>query len=494
MAVETVITSVGVEDPWLDAQRQFDAAADVLHLDQGVRAILREPQRQLIVNFPVKMDDGSVRVFEGYRVQHNLNRGPAKGGIRYHAEVTLSEVKALAMWMTWNCAVAGIPFGGAKGVIVDPKQLSRNELERLTRRYASDISVLIGPERDIPAPDVNTTPQVMAWIMDTVSMAAGYSVPAVVTVERRPETEATVTDRGQGDLRNAPIAERAQDRQPGLRALAVALVHGEELLDAVSAYADDHQQGGLLAFEPGLEVDPVGVDVRVAAGEWPVPPGPVLHLPLLPQPQDARRRERGGPAHQGPEHRLEVAARQPLEVQPGQEALLSLRPPLVPLHDLGAERSRILGHVADPRRPDLHRPHTDPDSARRQVPIAVSAEVAGALVADPAQVLVDLNLQHRLEQAPGVLAGGLLEHVIRGRNRRGRGQNLVLCLHRRSPPGGPAPTGLFSFGSLEGYAVLFPLNGPSSAISTSPDGSSPTKRNMPRLKRVDAHRTPLGYA
>jgi glutamate dehydrogenase (NAD(P)+) len=182
VAVETVVTAPGVDDPWLNAQRQFDAAAEVLNLDQGVRAILREPQRQLTVDFPVKMDDGSIRVFEGYRVQHNLNRGPAKGGIRYHAEVTLSEVKALAMWMTWKCAVAGIPFGGAKGgVIVDPKRLSRNELERLTRRYASEISVLIGPERDIPAPDVNTTPQVMAWIMDTVSMAAGYSVPAVVT-------------------------------------------------------------------------------------------------------------------------------------------------------------------------------------------------------------------------------------------------------------------------------------------------------------------------
>jgi glutamate dehydrogenase (NAD(P)+) len=182
MAVEAVVIAPGVDDPWLNAQRQFDAAADVLQLDPGVRAILREPQRQLIVNFPVRMDDGSVRLFEGYRVQHSLNRGPTKGGIRYHPQVTLNEVKALAMWMTWKCAVAGIPFGGAKGgVIVDPRPLSRNELERLTRRYASEISVVMGPERDIPAPDVNTTPQVMAWIMDTVSMSRGYSVPAVVT-------------------------------------------------------------------------------------------------------------------------------------------------------------------------------------------------------------------------------------------------------------------------------------------------------------------------
>ncbi len=171
-----------VDDPWHNAQRQFDAAADLLELDGGVRAFLREAERQLIVDFPVKMDDGSIRMFEGYRVQHNLARGPAKGGIRYHPQVTLNEIKALAMWMTWKCAAAGLPFGGAKGgVICDPKRLSRGELERLTRRYATEISVLIGPERDIPAPDVNTTPQVMAWIMDTVSMSEGYSIPAAVT-------------------------------------------------------------------------------------------------------------------------------------------------------------------------------------------------------------------------------------------------------------------------------------------------------------------------
>ena len=174
--------TVAVEDPWKNAQRQFDAAAEILGLEAGVRAFLREAQRQLIVNFPVKMDDGSIQMFEGYRVQHNLARGPAKGGIRYHPRVTLSEVKALAMWMTWKCAAAGLPFGGAKGgVVVDPKRLSLGELERLTRRYAAEISVLIGPERDIPAPDVNTTPQVMAWIMDTMSMSAGYSIPAAVT-------------------------------------------------------------------------------------------------------------------------------------------------------------------------------------------------------------------------------------------------------------------------------------------------------------------------
>ena len=167
---------------WEVAQRQFDLAAERLNLDPGLRAILREPRRALTVHFPVKMDDGSVRVFTGYRVQHNLGRGPAKGGIRYHQDVTLDEVKALAMWMTWKCAVVGIPYGGGKGgVIVDPKKLSMKELEALTRRYTTEISVLIGPERDIPAPDVNTNAQVMAWMMDTYSMHVGYTVPGVVT-------------------------------------------------------------------------------------------------------------------------------------------------------------------------------------------------------------------------------------------------------------------------------------------------------------------------
>ncbi|HEY7827464.1 MAG TPA: Glu/Leu/Phe/Val dehydrogenase [Candidatus Limnocylindrales bacterium] len=169
-------------NPWQVAQQQFDLAAERLNLDPGLRRVLREPRRELIVHFPVKMDDGSVQVFTGYRVQHNLGRGPAKGGIRYHQGVTLDEVKALAMWMTWKCAVVGIPYGGGKGgVIVDPKQLSLRELEGLTRRYATEISIIIGPERDIPAPDVNTNSQTMAWIMDTYSMHVGYTVPGVVT-------------------------------------------------------------------------------------------------------------------------------------------------------------------------------------------------------------------------------------------------------------------------------------------------------------------------
>lgn len=164
------------------AVEQFDIAADVLGLDDDMRKILRYCQRELTVNFPVEMDDGSVEVFTGYRVQHNTVPGPTKGGIRYHQSVTLSEVKALAMWMTWKCAVVGLPFGGAKGgVRVNPKLLSQSELQNLTRRYTAELQPVIGPTKDIPAPDVNTNPQVMAWIMDTYSMNVGYSVPGVVT-------------------------------------------------------------------------------------------------------------------------------------------------------------------------------------------------------------------------------------------------------------------------------------------------------------------------
>src|SRR5437870_6936632 len=164
------------------AQQQFNVAADYLHLDEGIRALLGDCARELTVRFPVRMDDGTIRMFTGYRVQHNINRGPAKGGIRYHPDVSLNEVKALAMWMTWKCAVVNIPFGGAKGgIIVNPRELSLNELEHMTRRFATEISILIGSDRDIPAPDVNTDGQTMAWIMDTLSMHLGYSAPASVT-------------------------------------------------------------------------------------------------------------------------------------------------------------------------------------------------------------------------------------------------------------------------------------------------------------------------
>jgi glutamate dehydrogenase (NAD(P)+) len=169
-------------NPFETARRQIDIVADLLQLDQGNREILKSPKRELTVNFPVRLDDGSYRVFTGYRVQYNMARGPTKGGIRYHPQVTLDEVRALAAWMTWKCAVVNLPYGGGKGgVICDPKHMSRGELERLTRRYASEIAPLIGPEIDIPAPDVYTDGQTMAWIMDTYSMQRGYSVPGVVT-------------------------------------------------------------------------------------------------------------------------------------------------------------------------------------------------------------------------------------------------------------------------------------------------------------------------
>ena len=169
-------------NPYHMAVQQFESAAEQLKLSEDMREILRQPKRELTVNFPVRLDNGRIKTFTGYRVQHNVNRGPAKGGIRYSPEVTLDEVKALAMWMTWKCAVVGIPYGGAKGgVICDPKGMSPAELERLTRRYATEISIIIGPHSDIPAPDVNTNSQVMAWIMDTYSMHEGYSVSAVVT-------------------------------------------------------------------------------------------------------------------------------------------------------------------------------------------------------------------------------------------------------------------------------------------------------------------------
>ncbi|RME45161.1 MAG: Glu/Leu/Phe/Val dehydrogenase [Chloroflexi bacterium] len=169
-------------NPWEMALEQFDHAAQYLDLKEGIYEMMRHPKRELTVNFPVRMDDGSVRIFTGYRVHHSTVRGPTKGGIRYSPDVTLDEVRALAMWMTWKVAVANLPFGGAKGgVVCNPKELSQNELENLTRRYATEISILMSPDGDIPAPDMGTNPQVMAWIMDTYSMHRGHSEPAVVT-------------------------------------------------------------------------------------------------------------------------------------------------------------------------------------------------------------------------------------------------------------------------------------------------------------------------
>ncbi len=169
-------------NPWLAAEARFDEAALKLGLDEGLQKVLRMPATEMTVNIPVVLDDARIEVFTGYRVQHSIARGPAKGGIRFAPDVTLDEVKALAAWMTWKCAVVNIPFGGAKGgVICEPSLLSDGELERITRRYTSAISDIIGPERDVPAPDINTNAQTMAWIMDTYSMHKRHTVTAVVT-------------------------------------------------------------------------------------------------------------------------------------------------------------------------------------------------------------------------------------------------------------------------------------------------------------------------
>jgi glutamate dehydrogenase (NAD(P)+) len=169
-------------NPLANAERQFDEAASLLQLDPGIREIIKRPRRATIVSLPVHMDDGRIQVFTGYRVQHSIARGPAKGGIRYHPDVTLEEVSALAAWMTWKCAVVNIPYGGGKGGIAcDPAKMSKGELERLTRRYAADLSDLFGPESDIPAPDVNTNEQIMAWFVDTYSMHERRTEYAVVT-------------------------------------------------------------------------------------------------------------------------------------------------------------------------------------------------------------------------------------------------------------------------------------------------------------------------
>ncbi len=165
-----------------DAIAYFNEAADLLELDAGMRRILTHPSRQIIFSIPFQRDSGEFEVYTGYRVQYNFARGPAKGGIRYHPRVTLDEVTALAFWMTWKCAVVDLPFGGGKGgVTCDPATLSSNELERITRRYAAELVEVVGPDKDVPAPDVNTTPQVMAWFMDTYSMHVRQNMPGVVT-------------------------------------------------------------------------------------------------------------------------------------------------------------------------------------------------------------------------------------------------------------------------------------------------------------------------
>jgi len=182
MAMEEILTHAATDGPLHAALTQLDDAAKLIGLDDAIHHKLRKPKRVMMVSIPTLMDDGTTEVFTGYRAQHSMERGPCKGGIRYHPDVNLEEVIALAMWMTWKCAVVNIPYGGAKGgVICSPKDMSEGELERMTRRFTTELVEVIGPEKDIPAPDVYTNAQTMAWIMDTYSMQKGYSVPAVVT-------------------------------------------------------------------------------------------------------------------------------------------------------------------------------------------------------------------------------------------------------------------------------------------------------------------------
>ncbi len=203
-------------NPFETAKQQIDIVADLIGINDGTREVLKHPKRELTVNFPVRMDDGSYRVFTGHRVQYNMARGPCKGGIRYHPQVSLDEVRALAAWMTWKCAVVNIPYGGAKGgVICDPKHMSKGELERMTRRYTSEISSIIGPEMDIPAPDVYTDSQTMSWIMDTYSMQKGYSVPGVVT--GKPVSLGGSEGRGEATGRGCAYVIREAAKDLGLR-------------------------------------------------------------------------------------------------------------------------------------------------------------------------------------------------------------------------------------------------------------------------------------
>ncbi len=197
------------------AVRQLDGAAERLGIEDGIHQILTKPKRELTVHFPVRMDNGDVQVFTGHRIQHNMARGPGKGGIHYHPDVTLEEVKALAMWMTWKCAVTGIPYGGAKGgVNCQPKTMSEKELEAVTRRYATEISIIIGPDRDIPAPDVNTDERIMAWIMDTMSMHRGFTVPGIVT--GKPFSVGGTLDRTGATGRGVTIVAREAASKIGL--------------------------------------------------------------------------------------------------------------------------------------------------------------------------------------------------------------------------------------------------------------------------------------
>src|ERR1700678_1047638 len=249
-------------NPYRISQIQFDIAAEYLKLDQGLRQILRAPKRVLEVSVPTKLDNGQIKVFTGFRVQHNVARGPAKGGIRYHPAVTLDEVKALAMWMTWKTATVNIPYGGAKGgVICDPKRMSKSELERMTRRFAAEILPIIGPEQDIPAPDVYTDSQTMAWIMDTYSMTKGYSSLGVVT--GKPISIGGSEGRNEATARGCLIAveEACKLKKLPLRGASVA-IQGFGNAGSISAklFAEKKARGIAISDSCGGEFNARGID------------------------------------------------------------------------------------------------------------------------------------------------------------------------------------------------------------------------------------------
>jgi glutamate dehydrogenase (NAD(P)+) len=252
------------DNPYTMALQQFDKAIPHLAIKAGIADHLRAPQRELTVNFPVEMDDGSVRIFTGYRVHHNTALGPTKGGIRYSPDLTLDEVRALAMWMTWKCAVVGLPYGGAKGgVICNPKSLSVRECEKLTRRYATEISILMSPQGDIPAPDMGTSEQEMAWIMDTYSMHRGYSVPAVVT--GKPVVIGGSLGRAEATGRGVMLTtvEALQQKHIPLEGARV-VVQGFGKVGAPAAYLIAEQGARVIAVSDskGAVYNPRGLNVR----------------------------------------------------------------------------------------------------------------------------------------------------------------------------------------------------------------------------------------
>ncbi len=250
-------------NPFLSMAREFNLAADKLHLDDGLRRVLQEPDRELSVSLPVVMDDGTIQVFKGYRVQHNFSRGPCKGGIRFSPDVNLDEVRALAAWMTWKCSVVDVPFGGGKGgVICDPRRLSLGELERITRRYTAAIMDILGPDRDVPAPDMNTNEQTMAWIMDTYSMHVRRTTTAVVTGKpisiggSRGRREAT----GRGVMLIAREALRSMGRRPEDTRVAV---QGSGNVGGISALLLHREGYKIVSISDmyGALYNPAGIDV-----------------------------------------------------------------------------------------------------------------------------------------------------------------------------------------------------------------------------------------